>query len=108
MMSSQFPRRAAAAMFGILASCWTTHAAAFCSEPSAPFCASSFGAFSDQWDFDRCKSEMESYKDDVERFMQCNADEAEEAARKARDENEEAASEYSDAVASFNRRAGSY
>jgi hypothetical protein len=51
---------------------------------------------------------MENYKDDVERFMQCNADEAEEAARNARDENEEASSEYSDAVDSFNRRVRSY
>lgn len=38
-----------------------TPAAALCYVPSALSCATSYGAFSDQWDFDRCKNEMESY-----------------------------------------------
>jgi len=79
---------------------------AYCSEPSAPSCASNYGGFDDEWEFSRCKREMESYKDDVERFLQCNGDEAEEAARKARDDNASAMSDYNDAVEAFNRRAG--
>lgn len=79
---------------------------AYCSEPSAPSCASNYGGFDDEWEFSRCKREMESYKDDVERFLQCNRDEAEEAARKARDDNASAMSDYNDAVEAFNRRAG--
>jgi hypothetical protein len=80
-------------------------ALAYCSEPSAPSCASRYGEFDDEWEFDRCKGEMESYRDDVERFLKCNNDEAEEALRKARSDNQDALSEYNDTVESFNRRA---
>ena len=68
---------------------------AFCSKPDAPYCASSYGKFDDQYDFDRCKREMESYKSEVEDFMSC-----------LRRETDEAVSDYNDAVESFNRRAG--
>ena len=70
----------------------------YCSEPSAPSCASRYGSFDDEWDFERCKREMERYKSDVEEFIDCNN-------RGARSENEEAISDYSSAVDSFNRRA---
>lgn len=70
----------------------------YCSEPSAPSCASRYGSFDDEWEFDRCKREMESYKNDVESFIDCNN-------QQARRENEEAISEYGNAVDSFNRRA---
>ncbi|MGO7370405.1 hypothetical protein ACCT04_16405 [Rhizobium ruizarguesonis] len=97
---------ALAALLGAAASLLCSNAFAYCSEPSAPSCASSFGEFGDQWKFDRCKREMESYKDDVENFIGCNNDEAEAAIRKARDDSESAKSEYNDAVEAFNRRAG--
>jgi hypothetical protein len=93
---------------------------AFCSEPSAPFCAESYGPFNDQWDFDNCKREMESYKSEIEDYLECNRNEveeanekvrraqqeAEEAFSKAKMDNDHALSEYNDAVESFNRRAG--
>ncbi len=44
---------------------------------------------------------MEAYRSEVEDFIQCNNEEA----RRAQQASEEAASEYSDAVDSFNRRA---
>ncbi len=44
----------------------TSNALAYCSEPNTPSCASRYGEFDDEWEFDRCKREMESYKDDVE------------------------------------------
>lgn len=78
---------------------------AYCSEPSAPYCSSQYGSFNDQWDFDRCKSEMESYQSDVEQFLSCNNRLAEEAIDDARRKNNDASSAYSDAVDSFNRRA---
>ncbi|MFV0798931.1 hypothetical protein OHI65_08545 [Brucella sp. MAB-22] len=71
---------------------------AYCSKPSAPSCASSFGSFDDEWEFDRCKREMESYQSEVEDFAQC-------VQRQAKDDIDEAVSEYEDAVSSFNRRA---
>lgn len=88
--------------------CSPAPALAFCSEPSAPYCATSFGSFDDQDDFDRCKSEMESYQSDVERYLSCRNDEAQEAIDEANSDNEKARSEYSNAVDSFNRRARGY
>lgn len=89
------------------------HALAYCSEPSTPYCASGYGRFDDEWEFRRCKSDMESYQSDVEEFIGCNNREAEEAAReaeeiagKARNANETAISDFNDAVESFNQRAG--
>ncbi|NEH44747.1 hypothetical protein GR215_23150 [Rhizobium leguminosarum] len=96
---------ATAAFFGAVATFSSSEVFAYCSEPSAPSCASRFGEFDDEWEFDRCKREMESYKDDVERFIGCNNDEAEAAITKARDDNENSTSEYNDAVEAFNRRA---
>lgn len=81
---------------------------AYCSEPSAPYCATSFGSFDDEDDFDRCKREMESYQSDVERYMSCRNDEAQEAIDEANSDNQKARTEYSNAVDSFNRRASSY
>jgi hypothetical protein len=83
------------------------HSFAYCSKPSAPSCALQYGAFDDQWEFDRCKRDIESFKNEVENFMRCNNDEAERAIRRANNENQSASSEYSDAVSSFNRRARS-
>lgn len=90
---------------GLAALLWYNSALAYCSEPSAPSCAARYGAFDDHWDFERCKSGMESYKYDVESFVSCNSREAQEAIDKARGENSDATSEYNDAVESFNRRA---
>jgi hypothetical protein len=77
-----------------------------CSEASVPFCAERHGEFDDEWEFDRCKRDMESYKSEVEEYLTCRNAEAEEAIEEARRDNEEAVSAYNDAVASFNRRAG--
>ena len=100
---------------------------AYCFEPSAPYCASTYMEFSDEYEFDRCKREMETYASEVETFTQCRQDEvqeladtAEEEARQARQAADEyeseaqdasgdidrAVSDYNDAVQAFNRRAG--
>ena len=84
----------------------TSHA--YCSEPSAPYCATSYGSFDDEYDFESCKREMENYKDEVERYISCRNDEAQEAIDEANIDNRKASSAYSEAVDSFNRRAGGY
>jgi hypothetical protein len=76
-------------------------AEAYCSQPSAPSCATRYGSFDDTDDFDRCKRQLTSYKDEVESFMSCKQREMDEARREA----ERAVSDYNDAVQSFNRRA---
>jgi hypothetical protein len=71
-----------------------TQSHAFCSQPRAPYCASSFGRFDDRHEFERCKREMEHYRDDLDRYLSC-----------LRNDREQAVREYNDAVESFNRRA---
>lgn len=73
----------------------------FCVEPSAPYCATKYGAFDDEYAFSKCRREMESYKSDVELFMSCQND----IIRKAKQEADAVVSTYQDAVSSFNRRA---
>ena len=71
-----------------------TPAFSFCSEPSAPSCASRYGAFADQDDFDRCKREMELYQSETNEFLSCSKHKADSVIE-----------EYNSAVESFNRRA---
>jgi len=68
-----------------------------CFKPDAPYCATTYGRFDDESDFDQCKIEMESYKSDVEEFLACQ-----------RRESQEAIDDYNEAVESFNRRARGY
>ncbi|MBP2236148.1 hypothetical protein J2Z31_002662 [Sinorhizobium kostiense] len=92
---------------------------AYCSEPSAPSCADGYGSFQDEWEFNSCKSDMETYKSEIEDFISCKqrevdeaneaarkaAEEAEDVARRARNAVEQATSDYNDAVRDFNTRA---
>jgi hypothetical protein len=68
--------------------------AAYCSEPSAPACTSSCGAFDDQDEFDQCRRQVSNYRDEVEQYQSCLSD-----------ASSEAASDFNEAVAAFNRRA---
>ena len=81
---------ASAAFFALT----TGNASAFCSKPDAPSCASRYGAFDDEYDFNRCKRKIESYRSEVEYFLDC-----------LKREGDEATGEFKDAVDSFNRRA---
>jgi hypothetical protein len=67
---------------------------AYCSPPSAPSCATRYGAFDDQDDFDRCKRQMSSYQSEAQDYLSC-----------MRRESDSAVEEYNSAVDSFNRRA---
>ncbi|MEQ8267383.1 MAG: hypothetical protein RH982_09315 [Parvibaculum sp.] len=60
--------------------------------------------FEDEWEYDSCVREMESYRNDVESYVSCNNDEAEAAVQEAEDNNRQALDEYENAVAGFNRR----
>ncbi|TIL70286.1 MAG: hypothetical protein E5Y65_23250 [Mesorhizobium sp.] len=66
----------------------------YCTEPTAPSCASRYGSFDDEWEFDRCKREMNDYQSEVEAFVACN-----------RSANEQAILEHNEAVKDFNGRA---
>jgi hypothetical protein len=82
---------------GILAflmAAFTTQALAYCSEPSAPYCASKYGAFEDQDEFRRCKTEMESYQSEAQEYLSC-----------VKRKSDSVIEDYNSAVESFNRRA---
>jgi hypothetical protein len=77
----------------------------YCSEPSAPFCATRYGEFDDEYDFDSCRRDMENYASEVEEYIACLQREVDDVVAEAQRESESALSEYNDAVDSFNRRA---
>lgn len=64
--------------------------------PEAPYCATSFGSFTDEYQFDRCRSEMSAYQEKVNQFGKCLAG-----------EQKRAIEEFNEAVRSFNARASS-
>lgn len=70
------------------------HAMYFCSEPSEPYCVNNYSAFSDAYEFEDCKRDVENYADDVNQYLDCLAD-----------ESQAAINAYNDAVEAFNRRA---
>jgi hypothetical protein len=76
----------------------SSNGALACSEPYAPSCATRSGSFDDEDEFERCKRDMEGYRDEVESYVSCVQDEAQ-------SQIGDATSEFSDAVQSFNRRA---
>ena len=88
------------AAFGLLV--FADYALAYCSKPDAPYCASRYTKFDDEYEFDRCKREMQSYRSDVEDFVSCIKRKTEELTR----QGNEAIDDYREAIASFNRRAG--
>ena len=77
-----------------LATLTTPSFAFFCSEPSAPYCVSSYGAFNDGYDFENCKRDVEQYGSQVEDYLDCLSQ-----------ESQEVIDAYNDAIESFNRRA---
>jgi hypothetical protein len=78
-----------------------TPANAYCSPPSAPSCATRYGTFDSQDDFDHCKRQMSSYQSEAQDYLSCLRREAEDLKRKSDGTIEE----YNSAVDSFNRRA---
>ncbi|WIJ26587.1 hypothetical protein [Devosia sp. RR2S18] len=83
--------------FALLTVSCTPAFAWICSEPSSPYCADSYGPFSDGYDFENCKREMEDYGEEVEQYLDCLST-----------NSQAAIDEYNDAVEAFNRRAGGY
>lgn len=43
----------------------------FCTRPSEPFCIDSYGTFDDEWAFNRCRSEVERYLDEMSEYRSC-------------------------------------
>jgi hypothetical protein len=72
----------------------TADAQGYCSKPDAPSCASRYGTFDDQDEFERCRSRMTAYRSDVESYLSC-----------IKRESDSALQDYNDAVERFNQRA---
>ncbi len=65
-------------------------AMAYCSRPTAPSCPV-LGKFDSEWEFNSCKSEMESYQSDVDSYVSCLSR-----------ESSSVINEYNEAVERFN------
>ena len=77
----------------------------YCSEPSHPYCLTSFSTFEDEFSFNRCQSEMESYRREVEEYGSCLGRWVEETAEDASRKQDGAISDYQDAVEYWNCKA---
>lgn len=62
--------------------------------PSPPDCADSYGSFSDEYEFNQCRSEMTEYQRKLQAYGDCLAS-----------ENKEAVREFNSTVEKFNSRA---
>lgn len=51
----------------------------FCDEPDPPYCADGYSEFDSEREFQSCRSEMESYQDDVNDYVDCLSANSEEA-----------------------------
>ena len=56
--------------------CASNSSAFYCNEPSEPSCIDMLGISRDQFSFDMCKSEVESYLSDVQSYKDCLINEA--------------------------------
>lgn len=81
-------------LIGLMCSASAPAFSNYCSAPSPPSCATRYGAFDDEDDFERCKRQMQSCRGEGETFLTCLQNEA-----------SRVHSEYDGAVDSFNRRA---
>jgi hypothetical protein len=77
-------------------STFTSGAWGYCSEPTAPSCVDGYGKFNEEYEFQRCRNDVESFRSDTEEYLSC-----------LRRKGEEARTNFSNAVDSFNRRARS-
>ncbi|MES2667430.1 MAG: hypothetical protein V4712_15130 [Pseudomonadota bacterium] len=62
-----------------------------CSEPRAPYCLTGFTTFEDEYSFNSCRSELETYQDEVQDFSQCLADEVQDLVDEAESKTDVAA-----------------
>ena len=57
----------------------------FCSEPSEPYCVDGSGYFDDKYSFESCKSDVESYVQDIADYVECLRVEQNEKIQKSND-----------------------
>lgn len=61
------------------------NAYAFCSEPSKPYCVSSYGNFNSSSEFESCKYNVERYVRDASDYMECLSKEINETQDEVKD-----------------------
>jgi hypothetical protein len=62
--------------------------------PSAPYCIERYGQFSDEYEFDSCKRELQDFERKIREYLSC-----------LNSESDQAVKDYNEAVEAFNRRA---
>ena len=56
----------------------------YCYVPSPPYCADMYGRFNDQYEFDVCRQEVESYRSKVRLYVLCLSEERDVAISKVK------------------------
>ena len=56
-----------------------------CTAPSEPYCLSGSGYFSDQYAFQSCRRDVESFVEETNAYVRCLSNESDEAIEKAND-----------------------
>lgn len=77
----------------------------YCTEPNEPYCVDSYGTFEDDYRFQSCRREMESYLREVERYEQCVVDEIRRIADEAQMDVDRVRRDAEDALERFNCKA---
>lgn len=61
----------------------SAEAMGFCSEPTKPYCVDQYGTFEDEWSFERCKSDVSTYVQQVRDYADCLEQERQDAIQAA-------------------------
>lgn len=77
----------------------------FCTEPMPPGCVMRMETYEDEYSFDRCRRDLDSYRQDVVNFSQCMLDYLDREAENLRREKDAAVLAYEENIRFFNCRA---
>ena len=94
---------------GLVSLALTGAAQAYCPEPAPPYCVNGYGGFSDQWEFDGCRRDVETFGRETEDYIHCLQEELRLETQRLSDEAQQSAdaaiAEYERTVEDFNDRA---
>lgn len=77
-------------------------AAANCFSPEQPYCLTAYGTFEDDYSFSRCRSDMDSFREDVGEYSRCLLQELDDFADEQTEKRDASVAEYEAAVEYFN------
>jgi len=83
----------------------SAYAVGNCYPPIQPYCLTGISTFDDQFSFDRCRREMDTYRQEIVDHSQCLRDWIDSEVRDAQAQDNQAQEEYSNAIKYWNCKA---